>query len=92
MERLSKLYHEKEQQLDKEVQRNGEFLCEIERLTSFLPFKEKYDNLQQNYDELLLKHQMTQNELSDVKEELAQVIYENTQTVSRLRGELKSCK
>ncbi len=35
---------------------------------------------------------MSQGELTDVKEELAQVVYENNQTMNRLKGDLKTCK
>ena len=35
---------------------------------------------------------MTQGQLMDVKEELGQVVYENSQIVSKLKSDLKSCK
>jgi hypothetical protein len=43
MEKLEKCYVQKEQQLGKEVQRANEMVAEVERLTTFVPFKSKYE-------------------------------------------------
>lgn len=74
MEKLEKCYNEKEQQLGKEVDRTNELLLEIERMASYVPYKEKYDELRQDFSELLNKYNIQQGELEDVKQELTQVI------------------
>ena len=74
MEKLEKCYYEKEQQLGREVERTHELLCEVEKLATFIPYKDKYEDLRQDYNELLSKYNMQQGELQDVKGELHQVI------------------
>ena len=60
MEKLERCYIEKETQLGKEVERTNELLVEIERLTSYLPYKQKYDELKEDYSELITKYNIQQ--------------------------------
>lgn len=43
-------------------------------MASYVPYKEKYDELRQDFSELLNKYNIQQGELEDVKQELTQVI------------------
>lgn len=72
--------------------RTNELLSEVERLTTFIPYKQKYEELKQDYTELLSKYNIQQNELEIVKQELAQVIEQNGNTIGRLKSELKIWK
>ena len=44
-------------------------------MTSYIPYKQKYEDLKQDYSELLTKYNIQQGELQDVKQELSQVIH-----------------
>jgi hypothetical protein len=63
MEKLEKCYFQKEQQLVKEVERTSEMAAEVEKLTAFIPFKAKYEELKDGYADLLTKCNSQQSEL-----------------------------
>lgn len=58
----------------------------------YLPYKQKYQDLKQDYSELLAKYNLQQGELQDIKAELNHVINDNSNTITQLKGQLKVLK
>ena len=61
-------------------------------MTHYIPYKEKYEHLKQDFNELSSKFHSQQGDLNDIKEEVNRVIHENSNAINRLKSDLKICK
>lgn len=59
--------------------------AQIKKLEQIATFKDKYESLTQDYNDLLTKYNLQQTELESVKQELIDVTSESNHTISRLK-------